>query len=798
MCAALFFTRGLRAAVVGALIAVVLSSAWAAPYTGLGPGSSTIGPGGDYANLRAASLAINAAPLTGGDWTFLITADLTVVNNIAIGQNTNGNKIIFRPAPGVSPTIAFTKSDERNSNFFGHWVIGTNQLTETTYASVKTDNIIIDGCNTPGGTTRNLTIQNTDEGAGTDYLLAVYGDSDNAAIRNCIIKQVSLNASRHAIRVTSINIGGGDLHPDGFVAENNRIEATSTSSAACISFENITGTGPLVATTSDAVGWTVRGNELLANSTGVLVFIAGAMTIERNRIVIDQAAPSTDGRGVMILGTRTTGWETRIERNVFEVSSKTNNDSRGCYALWLEAGPPTNAANRVAFRVVNNMISCRLTATEGQPRVGRFFGIWLRSAFVDLRAYHNSIYLLKGAVPYTCSFDRWWSAGGVAAISVWRDDYAGSADIRNNLIKVSTAMVTTGGNLPAVGLDYELQANATGTVISNYNTVFVENGAQFGRRGVGTIGGPADPNEYQNYATLAAWTAGTGFDTAGGQLDPCVPHPPATGAWVSETNLHWSAPPGSAPDWYALPVGNVTVDLDGDARSQTAPWRGADEIPSAVTPTPTCAADVDKDGVCDPEEGSNSALPAGKSNIWVYDSDGDGLRDGAEDANRNGLRDNGETSTRNRDSDGDQFRDGIERMLGLDPLAANSGYSDADSDGLPNSADPCPNARDCDGDRYGDGYEAGWFQDAAAANDAGRKPPLGDADGANGLSNLDALVTQSLFLGNILPSAPFFRPDTYAGFRYLDANLDGSISNVDALIIQSFFLGNVQAIPLQY
>lgn len=224
---------------------------------------------------------------------------------------------------------------------------------------------------------------------------------------------------------------------------------------------------------------------------------------------------------------------------------------------------------------------------------------------------------------------------------------------------------------------------------------------------------------------------------------------------------------------------------------------------SAATPTPTntptpACSDVDRDGVCDSAEHPNLNLPPTGTNIWVYDSDGDGLRDGLEDTNGNGVKDANETSARNRDTDGDNFRDSIERILATDPLVANSGYADTDADGIPNANDPNPNNKDTDGDRYLDGYEAGWFQDFAAANDANRRPPLGDADDAGGLSNLDALVTQALFLGNAAITLPVFKPGTHDGFRFLDTNLDGAISNVDALVINAFFLGNLPQIPLTF
>lgn len=216
--------------------------------------------------------------------------------------------------------------------------------------------------------------------------------------------------------------------------------------------------------------------------------------------------------------------------------------------------------------------------------------------------------------------------------------------------------------------------------------------------------------------------------------------------------------------------------------------------------TPPCP-DTDLDGLCNSVEVGNAdaGLPGTVAgNEWLLDSDGDGLPDNREDADRDGAQGPGETAVRDRDSDDDQVEDGVEVALSRDPLAADAGFADADHDGLPDGVDPFV-GRDQDGDRFDDGFEAGWFQDLAAAGDAQRKPPVGDANGDGFFSNLDALVAQSLFLTNIDTSSPVFNQGRpyHDGFRYLDLNRDGAISNIDALVTQSFFLENLAYLPLR-
>lgn len=200
--------------------------------------------------------------------------------------------------------------------------------------------------------------------------------------------------------------------------------------------------------------------------------------------------------------------------------------------------------------------------------------------------------------------------------------------------------------------------------------------------------------------------------------------------------------------------------------------------------------DFDQDGLADVIEGNPP--PAGRTNRYLPDSDGDGLDDGVEDANRNGVFDVGETNGRNRDTDNDGIWDGIEVLLiGSNPTnPADPGpLADADNDGLPDLFDlMAPNNPDGDGDGYKDGYEAVMISLEAAFNPA-LYPPLGDVNNDGFVTNVDALVTQSLFLG-------LAQPTSFPKIIWSDVNRDANITNVDALVIQSRFLGLLTSLPI--
>lgn len=200
------------------------------------------------------------------------------------------------------------------------------------------------------------------------------------------------------------------------------------------------------------------------------------------------------------------------------------------------------------------------------------------------------------------------------------------------------------------------------------------------------------------------------------------------------------------------------------------------------------AADSDADLVPDDLEGFPPT--PGQSNRYLYDSDGDGLSDGTEDANQNGARDAGETNARADDTDGDGAWDGLETsLLRTSPLDPNqpAAWPDRDGDRLADPYDPAPDRPDADADRYSDGYETALIG-LMAAVDALARPALGDVSRDDSVSNVDALMIQSIFLG-------LLGPDIFATTN-ADPDRDGLVTNVDALVVQSFFLHLLSTLPL--
>lgn len=148
-------------------------------------------------------------------------------------------------------------------------------------------------------------------------------------------------------------------------------------------------------------------------------------------------------------------------------------------------------------------------------------------------------------------------------------------------------------------------------------------------------------------------------------------------------------------------------DTDGDGVADDVEIRRYGSLPNDC--------DTDKDGLSDgieagvinpdPEDSECAGLQTAGTNFAAIeelspvktDSDGDGIADGAEDANHNGWLDPGETDPTTPDTDGDGISDAVETLLDIN----RDGITDIDLNALNNGEKCSPPANvndvDCDG-----------------------------------------------------------------------------------------------------
>lgn len=556
-------------------------------YDGYGPGISTIGPGGDYKSLFAATEAIRRHPLTGGDWTFLITGDLMEENNSILGQrSTNGHQITFRPAPGTSATVTFTTTAQNMTPLPGHFIIGayvTYDVGNTRLRPCPTHNITIDGSDVPGGQTQSLTFSNLST-TQTTSLLHVYGNSDHVKIRNCTYLQTPYSGPGDAgiIDFAAINNFPYDsFSPPDEVADYGEISncvisttGTGTNFRPGITVNRRTGQSPPYHIDPGSVGMRITSNTVTNLYSCMDVRYCADAEISSNSLDIEFAEPPY----------RNSGSRSGIYSSVYQPEGgSTTTTITGNRIRFIGEGPTTKRLTGLQVEstettnnilITNNMISGLTAHSTSLPE----------SSFVPVYGIINSgdnlctVTIAHNSIQFVEDDDARGTAPRCAAIanSTINQYFAGTSVIRNNIIRMGTAGSCAIMSLPRAS--YMPPA----TILSDYNIIHNAPGSYAAY--MVQDNGIALP-----YVTVAEWNAATGNDGNSRLHDPFVAQAPGLGTWHGAPgdftpNLHFTSDPG---DGYRVPAtGLVSSDFDGDPRPPLLTLAGADEIaelPSAVS-----------------------------------------------------------------------------------------------------------------------------------------------------------------------------------------------------------------------
>lgn len=537
----------------------------ALPYNGAGPGESTIGVGGDYPSLAAACAAIGTAPLTGGDWTFLILNDLTEPQNSSIVQaDTGGHTITFRPAPGVQAVITFSNSNPQPSlRTIGHITVGADRkLVDGAVHLIHTPthNIVIDGSNAPGGTTRHLKLKNT-AGPGARTLIGVMGDCHNITVKNCHLESYGAYAESGALAVAGVEYApnrqaglSGPAHvPQNGLVQNCKIQNFANTPTAAVAVNRP------ISNFTTADQFTFPDNTITSSTTGLEIYCVKNLAVQRNDFQID-CSPAASNVNLLNAGIMAhpvaKGARMVISRNRVSLAN---------------AGKVAKADGIVTRELLtecetlleNNIVTGDFTRTSTSPSGTDYHGIRSEAkSGSTVTLHHNSIAMHGTPVVFNSS------AGFLLApIDAGSSQY-GRAILRNNIIRAGMkecVAVQTNGN--------------SSSIDSDFNDLFAVSGAIVGRLGYPPVVGP-DPGD------LATWQTRSGQDLNSSNLDPYVPAVAGLGTWVgpagaADADLHFSAYPG--PNYRAPALATVTEDFDGNARPGPLVVMGADEMPHAST-----------------------------------------------------------------------------------------------------------------------------------------------------------------------------------------------------------------------
>jgi len=361
--------------------ATILSTGELVPSQSLVDISGSPSKDGGYASLGSALAALNTETFTtNGNIVISLKGSFTESANIAIGVNTNGSTITIKPAVGVTPTITFNDGVTAK-DIDGHFVIGSS--TAMLANLVSTNKIVIDGSNTVGGTTKDMTMVGPVT-ANQRSVIRIFGDNDNITIKNCIITNRSTSGSTTApINVTNyFNVS--NFSPDNLTIQNNTLNSVDGNGSTGI---NIANTG--VATVG-ITGLVIRDNIVFGRQRGIFVSYTNDGDIYGNTISeISQTDQSS--AGISFQSTFATVGTFNFYNNkiiALTTLNKTAGSNNGVIGIDIQCG------SSKTVNVYNNTIS-GLKAGASTTTNSKLYAIRTSSSSTD-NIYHNTIYMPEG------------------------------------------------------------------------------------------------------------------------------------------------------------------------------------------------------------------------------------------------------------------------------------------------------------------------------------------------------------------------------------------------------------------
>lgn len=507
-------------------------------------GAPGTGPGGtdpQFATLREAFDVLNDATFA-GDCNFYITSDITETYTPAVGLglaiNPDPYTVTFKPYTGTQPVITLNYPTDLNSGPSGALVIGIPSKGNVAWDSLRTTkNIVIDGSNTVGGTTRDLTIQTSLTAQRNAFPMTIVGDVFDVVIKNTNIYykaqgvSTSGNLFVSAVLLRSRNYLNVNWTPHDILLENNHISANFDGVV-----QSAQGYGCYQSGTPNVLDYpyniTLKDNIIEGKRRSIALYRAGSHDIIGNEIILNQNIAANISNEAIYAVDVDTNSVVVIEGNkISKVSSMTSVAGFGNTAISIESFGE--------YFVANNMIyGFELTAVNPVAYVR---GIKNSSASATLNLAFNSIYMNNLADIGT---------GTVFYQGLFFSN--GTNNVANNIV------VSAETDFSSFCIYRDM---ALGTLASNYNDFYPVSATN------GNVG-YFSPN---TTPTLADWQTASSQDPNSYSVDPL---------FVSATDLHLSNI-GSPMLGKGLAIPGVTTDFDGETRD-SIPEIGADEFPGII------------------------------------------------------------------------------------------------------------------------------------------------------------------------------------------------------------------------
>jgi len=447
------------------------------------------------------------------------------------------------------------------------------------------DNILIDGSNTNGGTTKNLTITNNDNISYLARTAIWIGSNGNNSASNITISNTKIrliNRNQEQLLFSGIYTGSNSL------GTNNTINVSAaTAPNAQLAFSNnefinvrqaiyMTGSSsPSLLTNNIQIAGNIFGSATDAEKPSRVLYLSNInqFSITDNNItgVLNNNYSNPNLSAIELENPS----NYNIKRNVLNDIKLTTNAMIG-YAVWIKGSSSNgtvsenkisnvkntgfgimrafsieiDASNSSATLIANNFLSD--IASNGTT-TNTAHGLYLGSGR-NIRIYHNTVSMAA-------------SQTGISAAMYVNN--GSELDVRNNIFLNSSHS----------GTRYALYSAVAASAYSfiNYNDYYSQP--------IGYLNG--------DQTTLANWKTATGKDANSVSILP---------VFTSATDLHLPAANNTTLDNLGTPLAAVTTDIDGGDRSLTQPDMGADEFfvaPVLATQPTTQSASVNFTNVSD-------------------------------------------------------------------------------------------------------------------------------------------------------------------------------------------------------
>lgn len=465
---------------------------------------------GVYATITAAVADLNLRGVSGNTRFLLTDAAYTsetfpiVVSVTSASVPSSSATVTIKPNTGVTATVSGASASSVILKVFN-----TNYVT-------------VDGSNTNGGTTRDLTLENTSTTSPSVVWFGSNGTTPitNGTLKNCIVRN-GINTSTPVVISDGAALGSAGYFSN-MTIENNSIQK------GYIGVYSTGGTIP-----QGGSNLIYRNNDLTtsgANSvryTGLYMQGVNGAQVVGNTIANFDGTSSEDDRGIW-LATGTTN--AVVDHNLVYTLKYTGTGGYGCYGVAVSTGDTTGTkviSNNVMYDLSGD--GWNYTSILGDNPMG----VYAFSTQTGVKIHYNSINLFGNTLNQTSALASGITLGTGTV-----------ADVRDNVI------VNNLGLLAAVGYGTAgvyVQTGASQLIASNYND-YVVNPTGSGVKAIGQIATTAS-------LTLADWRTATSQDLNSISADPL---------FVSNTDLRPYS--GSPVLGAGVQIAGITTDFLGVTR----------------------------------------------------------------------------------------------------------------------------------------------------------------------------------------------------------------------------------------